>query len=154
MELLKCMVVLFLILWRAFIPFAIMTAPVYIPLVQLISIYYTNSAQRVPFLHILASTSSFLPFWRQTLSFREKIIITRWLWDTVHIFSRPGTTVEKRLLWPRGHWSFEQTRASRGRTLSRGLSVRRPRGNYGGVRPVHGWLSLGAVISSRNVGSS
>lgn len=63
------------------------------------------------------------------------------------------------LLWGRDFFGQGDTgplnkqRLPCGRTLSRGLSVRRPHGNYGGAGPVHGRLSLGAVISSRNVGS-
>ena len=46
-ELLDCMVVLFLIFWGPSILFSIVVAPVYIP---------TNSAQGIPFLHILTNT--------------------------------------------------------------------------------------------------
>ena len=45
--LLDCVVVLFLFFWGNCILFSFMTAPIYTP---------TNSAQRFPFLHILAST--------------------------------------------------------------------------------------------------
>ena len=45
-ELLNCMVVLFLVLWGTSILFSTVAAPVYIP---------TSSAQELPFLHILAN---------------------------------------------------------------------------------------------------
>ena len=52
-EFLDHRVVLFLIYWGTFILFSIMAAPIYIP---------TRSTQGFPFLHILCTTCSLLPF--------------------------------------------------------------------------------------------
>ena len=52
--LLDHMAVLFLIFWKRTILCSIMAAPIYVPI---------NSVQEIPFLHILASTCYFLPFW-------------------------------------------------------------------------------------------
>ena len=56
-ELLNCMVVLFLILWRNSILFSMVPALIYIP---------TNTIPGLPFLQILTNTCYFLSFWWQS----------------------------------------------------------------------------------------
>ena len=58
MELLGCVIVLFLVFWGTSIPFSIVAAPIYIP---------TNSIQMFLFLHILASVCYLHSFWWQIL---------------------------------------------------------------------------------------
>ena len=54
-ELLVCIIVLFLIFWGDFILFSTIVVPIYIS---------TNSARQFPFLHILTNTYYLLSFWQ------------------------------------------------------------------------------------------
>ena len=71
-ELLNCIVVMFLIFWGTSILFSIVAVPIYIP---------TNSVGGFPFLHILTNTCYLLSFWQEPF-WQVWGDVSLWFWFT------------------------------------------------------------------------